>query len=87
MNSRLTLKFLRCRTNSCSQKMRAVALLDLTKPLLYQPSTRSHDDRIYSMAGIEFCIALNIALAMSGCKAIVQSCNSDENTKKWKEDN
>ena len=36
-----------------SQKMRAVVLLDLTKPLLFQHFTRSHDDHIYSMAGME----------------------------------
>ena len=53
--------------NSFSPKMRAVVLLDLTKSLLFQPCSTRSPMTVYT--GMEFCIALEVALAMSGSEA------------------
>ena len=46
------------------------------------------NDCKYSMAGMEFCIALDVTLAMSGCEAVIESYYSAMKTKKReREDN
>ena len=55
-----------------------IAILDQATAL----STFYTSDGIYSMAGKEFCIALDVALAMSGSEAVVESYYSVMKTQK-----